>query len=139
MNTSGPDPSGGVPFHTHGDDDITEAIAAALGERKVRLSDRRLLLIYLFVVLLIVITTSYLGHNQRQANLDRREFEYAASKNCLANRQNTVNFNAFIDKLIASYRQSKLLTPQEKEERSRLFTGAKLEVPDCPPFSGAPK
>lgn len=118
------------------DADIREALAQALGERKVRLTDRRLLILFVCLVAAL----AWLGLQQRaandavhRANVDRQHFEQAAVLNCHANRRNTVKFNAFVGRIVEAYRTSPVLTPQQQRERADFFAGAKQVVPKCPP------
>ena len=126
-----------VPYHEHDDADVREALAQALGERKVRLTDRRLLILFLACVTAL----TWLGVQQRsvdqavaRANRDREHFERAIIDNCRTNQKNTEKFNAFVDRIIASYATSPVLTPAQRQQRVDFFSGAKQSVPLCPPL-----
>lgn len=100
------------------DDDVRLALAEALGERKVRLTDRRLLVLYLTVVALFV----GLGFVVQQL---------VAS--CEDTRANTQAFNEFIDKVVTTTAASPTLEPAERRLRAEFFKTAKQDLPECPP------
>lgn len=118
------------------DADVREALAQALGERKVRLTDRRLLVCYLLLVAVIVwlaVQQQHASHAVERANVDRHRFESAAVMNCQANRENTIRFNAFVARLIRTYQTSPVLTPAQRRDRVHFFDGLRQQVPTCPP------
>jgi hypothetical protein len=92
----------------------------------------RMLILYLVTITLLV----WVGVSQVRSEQDRRHFQRAVVANCLANRQNTVAFNRFIDTLTTSYNKSRVLTAKEKAERIAFFDAAKGKVPTCPPSGG---
>jgi cobalamin biosynthesis Mg chelatase CobN len=98
-----------------------------------RAMDKRLLVLY---VLIIVVFASVLGivrNEQRQSDEDRIQFENAIVDNCVANKRNTENFNNLIDRLLQTYADSPVLSEEERQQRIDFFTPAKGEVPECPP------
>lgn len=118
-----------MPYHEHHGDDINEALAQALGERKVRLTDRRLLILYGGLVLAFVL----FGVLYQRGEAERHRFERIVTVNCESNRSNTIAFNHFIDKLVTSYQTSPVLTPKQRHERAVFFAEVKQQVPACPP------
>lgn len=115
------------------DPEIRDALAVALNEKRLRISvkltDRRLILLYVLVVALWV---GLLVMVQRDVEASHR-FERAVVENCEANRKNTVGFNDFLDKLITSYQSSPLLNERQRRLRSAFLATAKQTVPTCPP------
>lgn len=111
------------------DYEIREALAQALRERKVRLTDRRLLILYGMLVFVLIMG----GLLFQRSNADRHRFEHAVITNCTQNRTNTIAFDHFIDKLVQSYATSPVLTPKQRRERAAFFAEVRQEVPTCPP------
>ena len=107
------------------DDDVREALAQALGERKLRITDRRLLILFVCFVAALM----FMGVQQQR--MDRQQ--NALIINCNANRANTIAFNSFIDKITATYATSPVLNEAQRQSRIALLSGAKQHVPNCPP------
>lgn len=89
----------------------------------------RMLVLYVTTIALLVAV----GWMYQRGEADRALFEKVVVVNCFDNRANTINFNEFIDTLIATYEKSDLLTPKEVRERTVFFEAAKGGVPSCPP------
>lgn len=82
----------------------------------------RLLILYVVVVSILAVVLFSSQH-----------FQSETAHNCATNRQNTINFNSFIDRLVVSYSKSRVLTEKEKAQRTEFFNAAKGTVPTCPP------
>ena len=121
-----------MPYESDVDDDVREALAQALGERKLRINDRRLLVLFLcFVAALVWIGFQQERLDRQQARLNEQSRTLIA--NCYANRDNTIGFNSFIDKIVATYATSPVLDAEQRKSRIALMAGAKQHVPNCPP------
>ena len=107
------------------DYDVREALAQALGERKLRITDRRLLILFLCFVAAL----AWLGIQQERGNKQQHQLVVS----CFANRDNTIAFNSFIDKIQATYATSPVLNADQRKSRIALLAGAKQQVPNCPP------
>ena len=89
----------------------------------------RMLTLYVVMVGLLAVV----GYMYQRGEVERKRFEEAVVANCIANRDNTMAFNDFIDTLIATYQTSRVLTEKEKAQRAEFFEAAKGVVPECPP------
>jgi hypothetical protein len=111
------------------DQDIRDALAQALGEKRIRVTTRvgriRQLILYALLILLLAYVTTIsvkAEHNQ-----------HALIANCYATQDNARSFNALVDRITNTYRTSPVLTPAQRRNRIAFFDGAKQTVPDCPP------
>lgn len=91
----------------------------------------RLRMLVLYVVMIGLV--AFVAFMYQRGEVERKQFEKAVIDNCNDNRENTINFNAFIDTLINSYQSSPVLTKKEIAERVEFFKAAKGTVPSCPP------
>lgn len=94
----------------------------------------RVRMLTLYVVMVVLLAG--FAYVYQRAESDRRSFERKIVANCISNRDNTVRFNAFIDRLVDTYQTSRVLTEAEKEQRTKFFAAAKGRVPECPPRTG---
>lgn len=141
-------PPAQVPPHEHDDENaIRGMIAAALGERKLRLTDRRLLWLY-------VITVAAIGfffwqqhnsneiqrrHDQAQADQrdrDRRAFEAAERHNCDVLDSIITNSNRYFDRQTVAVRHRADLSPSVKRDAIRNYAQAHLPNLRCADLPG---
>lgn len=112
-----PGTDGTDPFERH----IANAIAEALGERKVRLNDRRLIVLWLVVMLLFGLLATYVVQGRRNAE----SFERQIIANCYA-------FNRFISSIQATTAASHALTQKQIDQRVAFYDKAKQKCPPTP-------
>lgn len=80
-----------------------------------------------FVVLTVVLVAY--GYLREQA---RQDFQRQIIANCNQNRANSESLNKFVTTLQETTNSSRVLTPEEKAERIRLYQMVKITVPECP-------
>ena len=95
--------------------------------------DRKLLLLYVMLAVVIGVSLSYIQYDQIRYASDRSQFEHAVVVNCNANRDNTTAFNSLLDNLIYATRTSDLLTDEQKRVRIGIYERGIMAVPTCPP------
>ena len=104
---------------------VADALAQALGERRLRLTDRRLLALYvLFCAALILMFWT----------LDRQFEVYraAATKVCQQNNTGNRNVNQLLERLAQSAMANTSRTPAENAKAAETYRGLRLPISDCP-------
>src|SRR6478609_7527083 len=91
------------------------AIEAAhvLGEKKVRFTDRRLLILYGALVLAIVAFLTMFARAEERADAQNREFQHAITRICNDLNDSHVRVNALLDQLAATSQTRTDRTPEE--------------------------
>lgn len=117
------------PTGDHGQD----GLRGARGERGIesKLTYQKRLTLYVVGIILIAFFAATITQLYR-AQSDLRRTQEQTTANCYGTQSNARNFNGFIDKLIATYEASRVLTPAEKKQRTRFFARAKSVVVPCP-------
>lgn len=124
-------------------------MAIALGEKRFRLTSkqqrRRQLALYVVGLLVLAyistltvrthVQTERMQHAQVAYERDRARFERLSVMNCQANRENTIAFNSFIDKVVTIYFTSPVLSSTQRKARGEFLATGKQTVPNCPPLS----
>jgi hypothetical protein len=111
------------------DQDVRDALAMALNEKRLRitvkLTDRRLLLLYVLVIAAFIALGALV-----QARTSDRDGLIGA---CQDTRQNAVTLNKALDQLALSAQTSPILTRAERAQRAKFYDGLHQTVPTCPP------
>lgn len=124
-------PPGATPPHEHDiDQTITDAIALALGERKVRFTDRRLMVLYLVTVALL---SFFLW--QQHANFV--DFRKASVTNCRREQFIVDKANAYYEAQIRTTRARTDLKPADRNALLRNFAAAEFPSLNCDDLPGA--
>jgi hypothetical protein len=95
---------------------------------RVRLTDARLLIIFVLMIVLLGVVWTYAKVNSDALTDFRRQ----SNANCESNRKNTQAFNAFIGTLQGVTLGSPLLSKADREQRVDFYQAAKQPVPRCP-------
>jgi hypothetical protein len=119
-----------VTVNDDNDADIRDALAQVLGEKKIRVVTRATRIRQLILYTLLILLLAYVTTISVEANRNQK----ALIATCYATQANTRSFNALVDRVIATYRSSPVLSPEQRKTRIALFAGAKQAVPHCPPF-----
>lgn len=98
--------------------DVREALAVALEEKKVNLLDRRLLIIY--VLLIVLLTAAGQGYT-------------SLTDACNVNQDNARAINDLIDRAITSTESNETITPKQRAQRVEDYEAIRQAVPSCPP------
>lgn len=118
------------------DSDVREALAVVLRERN-RMIYWRLLCIFLAVVIAATVILYEQSAAKKRAEATRAatqaQFERGIVLTCHQNQANVRKFNDLIDRLLASYSTSPVLTQAQRDARVAFLKPAKQTVPTCPP------
>lgn len=99
-----------------------------------RVTDLRLLIIFVFVVALAVIPLGVLQYQGVGAHHRDVVFERAIVANCLAINKGNATFNGVLDQLTTNARNSTSLTAPQKAEALRTYASLHLPISVCPPI-----
>jgi hypothetical protein len=110
--------------------EVRDALAQVLGERKIRVMSRATRIRQLVLYSLLVLLLAYVTAISVQANRN----QHALIANCYAVQTNARNFNALVDRIVNTYATSPVLSPAQRQSRIAFFDGAKQTVPKCPPI-----
>lgn len=95
---------------------IRDGAKAGAKEIKIRYWDRRLILIYLFMVLIAT---------------EQVWFEKASHSNCESQRAIVQKFDGYLDRQIAIIQNRTTLAPSVKQATIANYKSARLHVPTC--------
>lgn len=123
---------GRVPYHEHDDKDVRAALAQALGERKVRLTDRRLLILFLAFVAGLV----WLGAQQQSLTSAQHRFDRQARQlvvTCETTQGNVETLNTAMDRLRQAAEANPAYSPAIRRARATAYAQLHQKVATCPP------
>lgn len=106
--------------------------AQVLGAKKVRFTDRRLLVLYLALTLSIMAFLTMFARQEHAAELRNREFQHAITGVCDDLEESHARVNQLLDQLAESAATRTDRTPEEKAEAARVYRGLKLADLTCP-------
>jgi uncharacterized ion transporter superfamily protein YfcC len=130
-------PEGACPPHEHDiDQSLHIAIAEAMGERKVRFTDRRLIIIFVFVVVAAILGFLVLKGQQDQRDRDFDAFRRATLYNCQREQFIVDKANAYYEAQIVATRARVDLDPVTRDTLIRNFTQAEFPSLRCDDFPG---
>lgn len=107
---------------------VVAAAAHALGERRVRWTDRRLLIIFLLLVGIV----AYLANDQRNAKHEQRNFVRVERGNCQSLNATIVKIDRYSDRQAASVRHRTDLSPAVKAQTLKNLTDFRIPLQVCP-------
>lgn len=112
--------------------ELHQVIAKELGEKKVRFTDRRLLIIYLVLTVAIIVFLAMFAEAERRSQAQNEEFEVAITQVCDDLQDSHENINGLLDQLATSAANRPDRTPEQKAEAARIYQGLKLARLTCP-------
>lgn len=112
---------------------INAAIAEAMGENRLRSTDRRMLIMFGLLIASLAVVFVIQERTDSRERKNTEIFRIAIIANCEEIRQNAIDFNSFIDDLVETFDASPLLPEAERNRRVDLFSSAKSDIPTCPP------
>lgn len=127
---------------------VAQGINDAKGKWRNWFNDKRLLIIYLVVILILAVVLTYVTvyvkslHNaqrdikqsQDQINQGQRQIEVnqrAVKANCEAQNASAQKFNTFIDQAIANANNTTGLTPEQKQAAIDRYAPLHEAILDC--------
>lgn len=112
---------------------INTAIAEALGEKKMRSTDRRLWFLLAFLALGMGLMFWTLEQDQDRNDERDAAFRSAVVKVCEKTNTDNRKVNAVLDQLAVSAASRADLTPAEAQERAATYRSLRLSITECPP------
>lgn len=113
---------------------FAEHVAYALGERKLRLTDRRLLILYLSLIAGLVTVLWLFSRQEQQTEQRNREFQTAITTVCVDLNDSHERVNGLLEQLAESAASRPDRTPEEQARAREVYEGLKLAELDCPPL-----
>lgn len=110
---------------------IAEGVAGGLGRAKVGLTDRRLLLIFLFVVVIGAVFFWRQDQLTRKIDSNQRHAQDASHAVCIATDEGNTRVNKVLAQLSMNIANSTALTPAQKEAAQQSYAQLLLPVVDC--------
>lgn len=108
---------------------------------RTRSTDRRLLIIFLFVVVGLSVAYGLAQHSQdqfqgaqRSLNHQQAVFERQVDINCNNSKAGHIRFNAVLEQLAANARASTALPAKEKAAALKTYAELHEPIPVCPPL-----
>lgn len=111
--------------------EIATGIEEGVKHSRVRLNDRRLLLIFLFVVIIGVYFFWRLDQQTNKINTNQHNLQTAVYNNCTVTDQGNAKVNVVLKQLAANAQNSTALTPAQKQEAIATYVGLNLPIVDC--------
>lgn len=106
--------------------------AQVLGEKKVRFTDRRLLVLYLALTIAVITFLTMFARAEAKAEDRNREFQVAITQVCTDLEESHTRINDLLDQLAVSAANRSDRTEAEKAEAARVYAGLKLADLTCP-------
>lgn len=132
-------PEGHLPNDFYEDPAINHAIAQALGDAKIRHNDKRLLILFVFVIVALTImgvgltrANSTVRNTQRNQHNSEQKFEQQIIANCQIVRAGNLKVNHIIEQLTVNAKNTKGLTPEQKMRAQEAYASLRLPVTICP-------
>lgn len=122
---------------------INEAIAEALGEKRVRSTDKRLLIIFGLLVasLAFVFWTLDRAQDRLEDTIaavqeSRRLFRAQIVENCMQVNEGNAKVNGLLQQLADRAATNTTRSPEENAEAVARYRGLQLPITQCPPSEG---
>lgn len=94
---------------------------------------RRLFVLYIVGITILLVVVGAVQSYNVQRERSRQVFQMQITNVCYTTRNNVINQNAVIEKLIAAVQASSQYSEPEKTLRVQSYRALKGEVPTCPP------
>lgn len=111
---------------------IATGIKKGVKESRLRLTDRRVVFIALFVVAFCLLTTLW---QQRQTD-QVKQAQHAAKIACQQTNVANAKFNAVLNQLFRNASNSTALTPAQKAQAKAVYSTLHLAIVDCSKLAG---
>jgi hypothetical protein len=125
-------PEGTLPDAFYEDPSINHAIAQAMGHARLRNNDKRLLILYAFLVVALAAMFFGLSHALNMQKHSERVFERQIIGNCEVVRVANIKFNRTLDQLAVNAKNTRGLTPEQKVRAQSAYASLRLPVTSCP-------
>jgi uncharacterized protein HemX len=112
--------------------EVAAQAAQVLAEKKVRFTDRRLLVLYLALTLAIMVFLTMFARQERAAEESNRQFQHAITGVCTDLEESHTRINQLLDQLATSASTRPDRTPEQKAETAKVYQGLKLADLKCP-------
>lgn len=127
-------------------DGVAEGVERGVARSKIRLNDRRLLVMFLLLALFVILTSIWQNNQtnkvrQTQTQLQKTEQQLqqqqqAAKTACLQTNATNTKFNAFIDQAIQNANNTTGLTPAQKQATIQKYLPLHAAIVDCSKLAG---
>lgn len=115
------------------DPQVRDALAMALGEKKIKVTSRAQRVRSLIIYALLVVGLVWVGTQQQ--NADRQGAQIVRA--CHDNQDNAQVLNDFVNKIVQAAKTNPGYSPAVRRERVESYEELHQKVPECPPLHGS--
>lgn len=110
---------------------VTKGLAQAAGRASIKFKDKRILAIFVVVVLVGAYFLWTQGRTTHRVDTNQQHSQDATYALCVIVAKNSTSFDRLVNQLTTNIQNSKTLSPAEKQAALDSYDIVRQDIPDC--------